>query len=546
VLAAAAVGLFDDVDFLVPVLYLGGGMNAADHTRTVMQSSAQITDSHGNHIPLAPMLSWVYFSNGTDNNCAVSQSDVTAVVNTIEQLKVEWATTGTNITVPVVQLWSGQDAETSACADHTSQEQWLKNTKIVPDNCKAPEQQPPLPPRRPPSGNFSNDTCLEYTQAGYVIESIDPPKAANTGGTLIWITGRRFTPNASNATCRFFMSRQGATWGSEVAYEPFSEILVPTTDPVTRATVVNSTHAFCTSPPIVVPVGNTMNSPKENFTIRVGGPAMIDLAMDGKTYSGFNPNSPSNLWLYSPLSATFGRKPYIAATEGTVLYRIHPALGGINSTFRLTVKCGTTVLINSAPARGGTTGVLPFSFTAGVPSSVSMSCTVEMQTAPHSAEQAADPSHVWPGPQRSPPSSSSPPPPPPATSSWTEEIELIRVKTTSPVQTVIDYETRSIQVDGAPFLPFGYFTHEPGLAAQADQLYLTPLGVNNFMHYMFYGVDTPKAVADYVTLLDDVTQMGAWIQPNLASVDAGIGKNPIINWTAMADIVHTLSPLPGA
>ena len=97
-----------------------------------------------------------------------------------------------------------------------------------------------------------------------------------------------------------------------MAYEPFSEILVPTKDPVTMATVVNSTHAFCTSPPVVVPVGNTMNSPKENFTVRVGGPAMVDLAMDGKTYSGFNPNSPSNLWLYSPLSATFGRKPCVA------------------------------------------------------------------------------------------------------------------------------------------------------------------------------------------------------------------------------------------
>ena len=120
--------MFDDLDFLVPVLYLGGGMNAAEHTRTVMQASAQITDSHGNHLPLAPMLSWVYFSNGADNNCAVSQADITAVVNTIEQLKTGWM--GTNITVPIIQLWSGQDAETSACADHVTQENWLQKTKV--------------------------------------------------------------------------------------------------------------------------------------------------------------------------------------------------------------------------------------------------------------------------------------------------------------------------------------------------------------------------------------------------------------------------------
>lgn len=100
-------------------------------------------------------------------------------------------------------------------------------------------------------------------------------------------------------------------------------------------------------------------------------------------------------------------------------------------------------------------------------------------------------------------------------------------------------------MDGAPFLPFGYFTHEAGLAARGDQLYLTPLGINNFMHYMFLGDDTPIAVEDYVVLLDDATQMGSWIQPQLAAIDAGIGKTPPINWTNLANIVRTLSPLPG-
>lgn len=104
-----------------------------------------------------------------------------------------------------------------------------------------------------------------------------------------------------------------------------------------------------------------------------------------------------------------------------MLYRIHPALG--DGKFSMTVKCGNTVLVNSASTRAGSSGVLSFSF-AGVAPSVSTMCTVELQqtslmrTGPGAAES----------------------------NTWTEEIELIRVPTSSPVQTVVDYETHSIQV----------------------------------------------------------------------------------------------------
>eukprot|EP01044_Picomonas_judraskeda_P010451 COSAG03_NODE_1344_length_4287_cov_2823.215377_3_plen_238_part_00 len=132
-LAAAKLGLFDDIDYLIPVLYLGKGMDAAAHTETVLRASAKVTDSTGKFVPMAPLLSWIYFG-AADNDCAVSQADTTAVVQTIEKLKAEWDPSR-NGSIPIVQLWSGSDAETSACADKESQHKWLETTKIVPANC---------------------------------------------------------------------------------------------------------------------------------------------------------------------------------------------------------------------------------------------------------------------------------------------------------------------------------------------------------------------------------------------------------------------------
>ena len=73
--------------------------------------------------------------------------------------------------------------------------------------------------------NFSNDTCLQYTQAGFIVESISPSQAPNTGGAVVWISGKHFNVSSTAARCKFFMNRAGWTWGeaTEQSYDPFPE-----------------------------------------------------------------------------------------------------------------------------------------------------------------------------------------------------------------------------------------------------------------------------------------------------------------------------------
>ena len=319
------------------------------------------------------------------------------------------------------------------------------------------------------------------------------------------------------------MNRAGWTWGeaTEQSYDPFPENLARIPNPTSVATVVNSTHMYCTVPVISVPIGDANTSKELVTTIRVGGPITMDVSLNGVDYSGYSPVSESNLWLFSPLSVSFGRNPYVATSEGNVLFKTNAAsLCKPEDKVTLTVRCGTAVLLNAVPVGLTSAGALPVHFDA-LPSSGTTSCNAELKKASSSGEAVIT----------------------------TESMTLVRVAAASPVQTVIDYETRSIRVDDGPFLPFGFFTHEAGLASREDQMYLASLGINNFMHYMFEGYDTPIAVEDYTVLLADVTQLGAWIQPDFAPM--ANEKQPILpnvtaNMTAeLAAAVSALAPLPG-
>ena len=71
---ASALGLFDDVDYTTPSLYLSPGQDAANVTRQVLHVARSIRKSNGTEVPLAPFLSWVFEGpkTGSDWHCALS------------------------------------------------------------------------------------------------------------------------------------------------------------------------------------------------------------------------------------------------------------------------------------------------------------------------------------------------------------------------------------------------------------------------------------------------------------------------------------------
>ena len=88
----------------------------------------------------------------------------------------------------------------------------------------------------------------------------------------------------------------------------------------------------------------------------------------------------------------------------------------------------------------------------------------------------------------------------------TAKIKLDVASQTTDYPVLVDRRRRTFLVDGAPFLPFGYVTHAPGASARAPQLYLTSLGMHNYMPY-FFAKYSPQALAEYNTLMDDAAQL---------------------------------------
>ena len=81
---AAAMGMYDDLDTLVPVLYLGtSGQNATEHVHEVLTVTAgNKTRSSGEPIVMSPVLSWLLFPSG----CAASFDQIHDAVAEIERL----------------------------------------------------------------------------------------------------------------------------------------------------------------------------------------------------------------------------------------------------------------------------------------------------------------------------------------------------------------------------------------------------------------------------------------------------------------------------
>lgn len=135
---ASRLGLWDDVDYLIPVLYLPIGRNATNATLDVLLATAAgKTTSRGDAVPMAPLLSWLYFPY----QCAVPFDVNHAVLDTIDRFSQRV------LPIPIVQFWSGKDNETSKSQyksggrNHScpmppiAQQSWLERANAVPERC---------------------------------------------------------------------------------------------------------------------------------------------------------------------------------------------------------------------------------------------------------------------------------------------------------------------------------------------------------------------------------------------------------------------------
>lgn len=139
---ASQLGLWDDVSHLVPVLYLGGEVDAGAWAQEQLTLASQISNSTGHHVPLAPFLSWKYF--GTKRGvagCAVTPSDAAALIDAIEAVATQIPPQPTPI--PIVHWWAGTDMEYAnttvdhkACPINYTQASWLRAVRVVPAHCK--------------------------------------------------------------------------------------------------------------------------------------------------------------------------------------------------------------------------------------------------------------------------------------------------------------------------------------------------------------------------------------------------------------------------
>eukprot|EP01046_Picozoa_sp_COSAG06_P019408 COSAG06_NODE_1383_length_9621_cov_17.241966_7_plen_707_part_00 len=336
----------------------------------------------------------------------------------------------------------------------------------------------------------------------FVLEAVMPSHVPNSGGTLLTVSGKGFdVANGGAATCKFFFNAEGFAWGVEgskppefprrlegAGFPPSWVLLAPTPDPVTRASVLNSTHLQCTSPDLRMPLGSGADSCgmlASNCSWRqsslLSGPISVDISMDGIHYTGRTPQQPSLLSLFSIYSASPGRKPYTQSNIPTalMLYRVQ-LLNSTSSDLTVGLTCGDAnkSIFSSVRAHAGVHSV---SFpVANLP--ISANGTVLCQSTLSSGGVAVS----------------------------TVPLAYV-VSVPSRYETAIDFERRSVIVDQNPFLPFGFGTQCVGQSCRAAQLYLSSRGINQFSHY-FFAEFTETSRRDWAALLHDAAQLGIWVQ----------------------------------
>eukprot|EP01052_Picozoa_sp_SAG31_P021397 SAG31_NODE_1652_length_7628_cov_100.866118_5_plen_1445_part_00 len=337
---------------------------------------------------------------------------------------------------------------------------------------------------------------------GASLTAVTPSAVPNAGGTLLTVRGVGFVPSNS-AVCKFFYNAEGNAWGASGSLWPGQPPtrpprLAPTPDPTTPATVLNSTHLTCKLPTIQVPLGTGPHSCGSdpnvtecgfNQTTLIAGPISIDISMDGKLFSGVTPQDPPLLILQPLFSASAGQRTYIIGQTGHLLLDVHPSLRDDLPQLIIELGCGPYGPALHLPLNQ--TGRHALSI-APMPQQT-VDCTCKLHSSDSGTLGIAN-----------------------------FRLGIAHQNTDYPV--LVDRRRRTFVVDGVPFLPFGYDTHAPGATSRVAQLYLTSLGMNNYMHYFFAKYST-EALDEYTTVMDDAAQLGAWLSVDMIGLISAFDEN---------------------
>ena len=146
---AGTLGLWDELDYLIPSFYLatdnatdseGRGVKVAPNVSTavsVVEASLQLTTAfaqrHKSLKGLAPFLSWIYLGRqDRQQNCAVPLPLIRAVLAAVSRANA----------TKIVHFWAGDDEEKTSRHCHggdpahdITQLDWLQRGKLVPSRC---------------------------------------------------------------------------------------------------------------------------------------------------------------------------------------------------------------------------------------------------------------------------------------------------------------------------------------------------------------------------------------------------------------------------
>ena len=137
---ASKLGLFDDMAFTTPSLYMGPGWNITQLTAAVLRLADSVTTSAGRVLPMAPYLSWVWFGGGkaVGLRCEEPHAVMAKQVQMLLALGSE--------RVPIVQWWLGKDGWPSCpqscvsqglCTQNETQLAFFQRGAYVPERCLA-------------------------------------------------------------------------------------------------------------------------------------------------------------------------------------------------------------------------------------------------------------------------------------------------------------------------------------------------------------------------------------------------------------------------
>merc|ERR1711879_132311 len=112
--AAAALGLFDDFDFLAPELYPFPGTDAKQHaliTKWRLGNASLVRRSDGSRLSIIPNLSWLTFGGKDGHEWQVPLNQTQRIAQAMIAAASEWNATAEGAgKVSQIIWWSGDDS----------------------------------------------------------------------------------------------------------------------------------------------------------------------------------------------------------------------------------------------------------------------------------------------------------------------------------------------------------------------------------------------------------------------------------------------------